>query len=274
MLVKAECIFHKANLINIKDIHVITDFESLLDQYEELASLANNPATMPHVGKFDPLTDSFKDPFGFTRVNSNGIKKYNTITAKCEELLKLNKMPPNISNSKKTIVLILISILFIALTVFVWDKTNNQYEPNDINLAYNIIKTIESADMNNPGDMGKIKSAYKSYRAIYGKYTSLPTIYELQNDFDIYCGSRKETNNEYVCLLTSNGQAKTIQMLNALCAFVKTAEQKRSLFIPTASNSNCLEWVFFVLQILSYIASIITIHDFINRLLKRNQGNI
>ena len=173
-----------------------------------------------------------------------------------------------------TIIKVSFCVVFVIATLFLWNKVNNQYELNDINLANNIIDTLNSANMDNPGDLGKIKGAYNSYKALDGKYQSLPRIRSLQQGFDIVCVFREEFNNKYVCLLSSDGQAKVYQMRNALSAFVKTAEQKKSLFIPTISNNNVLEWLFFVLQILSYIAAIITILDFINRFLKRNQGNI
>ena len=91
MLVKAELILNRAKVISSTDI---TDFIFVLDQYEELVNLVNDPQIMPQVNKFDPTDDQFVGIYNRHKISDKGYQKINLITMKCEEFLRVN-------NSKK-----------------------------------------------------------------------------------------------------------------------------------------------------------------------------
>lgn len=88
MLVKAESVFHLANIITYGDI---TNFELLLEQYEDLENLISNRKIMPHVDRFNQATDVFTNMWGISSISKNGKKKINLISIKCEQFLKINK---------------------------------------------------------------------------------------------------------------------------------------------------------------------------------------
>lgn len=97
MLVKAESVFHLANIITYGDI---TNFELLLEQYEDLEKLINNRKIMPHVDRFNQATDVFTNMWGISSISKNGKKKINLISIKCAQFLKINKPVQEQSNKQ------------------------------------------------------------------------------------------------------------------------------------------------------------------------------
>ena len=98
MLVKAELILNRANVISSTDI---TDFIFVLDQYEELVNLVDDQQIMPHVDKFDPSSDQFVGIYNRHKISKNGFQKKNLITMRCEEFLRLNKSRNEETSNKK-----------------------------------------------------------------------------------------------------------------------------------------------------------------------------
>lgn len=97
MLVKAELVLNRAKVISPT---AITDFIFVLEQYEELANLVDDPQIMPHVGKFDPSVDQLVGIYGRHKISENGYQKINLITMRCEEFLRLKKNVQEQSNKQ------------------------------------------------------------------------------------------------------------------------------------------------------------------------------
>ncbi len=97
MLVKAESVLHLANSITYHDI---TNFELLLEQYEDLENLINDHKIMPHVERYNQATDVFTDMWNISSISKNGKKKHSLISIKCEQFLKINQPVQEQSNKQ------------------------------------------------------------------------------------------------------------------------------------------------------------------------------